>query len=934
MKYTLFLLFTFLTLSTSLQSQSKPPLDHSVYDAWQRIANRWLSPDGKYLAYTIDPQEGDNNLIIKSLSTNKSTNIPRGYDATFSKNSQYLIAKIKPTFSQIRQAKIEKKKAEDMPKDSLLICELTSNSIIKSPLLKSFALPEEGWNVLVYVSDKKGVDTTKTKISDSTKTKKPEPNTKEGSTLIIHSLLNGSDLSFNHVFEYALSKKGNSLAFTTSASKKDSLQLPGVFLMNLLSGKIDTITHGSIDAKKLCFNEEGDQLAFVATLDSTTAQVKKYHLRYYQPGMDSAIIRIDNNTPGLKAGWHVSDNGTVRFSKDGTRLLFGTAMIPTPKDTTIPDFEKAQVDVWHYNDDYLQPMQLKTLDQDLKRSYLAVSTQDQLFQQLSDENLENVTISNEESGRYALGRTDKGQRIALQWEGDTKEDIYKLDLKTGIKKLIKDDLDGNASISPEGKYIIWYDNSKRQYYIHDNEKDTTLLLSARIKTPLADEENDMPDDPSSYGISGWYVHDSLVYINDRYDIWSVNPSKLSDVKCITKGYGRKSKTELRRITLDPKARFILPGQTLLLSALQNLDKKRGFYSCALDGIADPIKLIIDEYSFGPVLKAEQADVLTYIKGNYIKSPDIYTSNLLFSETKHSSINPQQQNYNWGTVDLVHWTTFKGHKTEGLLYKPENFDSTKTYPMIVYFYEKLTNGRYAYQPPTPTGSRLNIPFFVSRGYLVFTPDIAYEIGHPGPSAYDYIVSGVNALKKNPWVDKTNIALQGQSWGGYQTLYTITKTNQFKAAWAGAPVVNMFSAYGGIRWESGRNRQMQYEKSQSRLGATPWQRRDLYIENSPLFYLQNITTPLTIMANDADGAVPWYQGIELFTDMRRLDKKIWMLTYNNEGHNLTERRNQKDISIREQQFFDHYLKGAPMPEWMDTGVKATEKGKTWGLGLKKS
>jgi len=163
--------------------------------------------------------------------------------------------------------------------------------------------------------------------------------------------------------------------------------------------------------------------------------------------------------------------------------------------------------------------------------------------------------------------------------------------------------------------------------------------------------------------------------------------------------------------------------------------------------------------------------------------------------------------------------------------------------------------------------------------------------------------------------------------------ITKTNQFKAAWTGAPVVNMFSAYGGMRWESGRNRQMQYEKSQSRLGATPWERRDLYIENSPLFYLEKINTPLVVMANDADGAVPWYQGIELFTNMRRLNKKVWMLNYNGEAHNLTERRNQKDISIREQQFFDHMLKGLPAPEWLETGVPAVDKGKNWGLEIKK-
>ncbi|MBD0367705.1 MAG: prolyl oligopeptidase family serine peptidase [Flavisolibacter sp.] len=250
-------------------------------------------------------------------------------------------------------------------------------------------------------------------------------------------------------------------------------------------------------------------------------------------------------------------------------------------------------------------------------------------------------------------------------------------------------------------------------------------------------------------------------------------------------------------------------------------------------------------------------------------------------------------------------------------------------MIIYFYEKLSDNLHQYIPPEPTRSRLNIPFFVSRGYLVFTPDISYTRGHPGRDAYNYVVSGAQALAKNKWVDGKNMAIQGQSWGGYQVAYLITQTPLFKAAWAGAPVANMTSAYGGIRWESGLNRQFQYEKSQSRIGATLWERPDLYIENSPLFHLPKVQTPLVIMANDADGAVPWYQGIELFTAMRRLGKKVWMLNYNGEAHNLVERKNKKDIQIRQQQYFDWLLKGAAPPRWITDGVPAVKKGKDWGL-----
>lgn len=262
-----------------------------------------------------------------------------------------------------------------------------------------------------------------------------------------------------------------------------------------------------------------------------------------------------------------------------------------------------------------------------------------------------------------------------------------------------------------------------------------------------------------------------------------------------------------------------------------------------------------EYS--PLTKAKHADDFIYTKSSYAKSPDVYVSSNLKKETQLSNINPQQPDYNWGTAELVSWTTPKGYKSKGILYKPEDFDPNKKYPMIVYFYEKLSDGLYNYIPPAPTPSRLNISFFVSRGYLVFAPDISYENGYPGPSAVEFINSGVEALKKNSWVDGAHIGIQGQSWGGYQVAYLITQTNMYAAAWAGAPVANMTSAYGGIRWESGVSREFQYEHTQSRIGATLWDKPELYIQNSPLFQLPKVNTPVVIMSNDADGAVPWYQ-----------------------------------------------------------------------------
>jgi acetyl esterase/lipase len=491
--------------------------------------------------------------------------------------------------------------------------------------------------------------------------------------------------------------------------------------------------------------------------------------------------------------------------------------------------------------------------------------------------------------------------------------------------------------------LIWYDSKANQYYTY-SPAGGIRKISGGVRTRLYDEENDVPDDPAEYGIAGWVKGDSSVWVYDRYDIWGLDPNGIQHPVGLTGGKGRHSRNVYRYLALDKeRIEGIDPRGPFWIHVFNDSTKQSGFGVLA-PWIALPpgVKAnpwmwgapdihLLGPFTVGRMVKAKEARVFLFTRETFDQSANLWVGNSPDSAVRITAINPQQETYNWVTAHLVHWTTFKGRKADGILYMPEDFDPSKKYPMITYFYERLSDGLYNYHGPAPTPSALNIPFFVSRGYLVFTPDIRYTVGHPGKSAYDFIVSGVEYLCHRSYVDKGRLGLQGQSWGGYQVAYLVTATHLFKAAWAGAPVVNMFSAYGGIRWESGMNRQFQYEHTQSRIGATPWDKPELYIENSPLFHLTNVTTPLVIMANDNDGAVPWYQGIEMFTDMRRLGKPVWMLTYNGEAHNLMERRNRKDIQIREQQFFDWQLKDARPARWLTEGVPATAKGRDWGLEL---
>ena len=943
---------SFLFIVSISLSQNKKPLDHTVYDGWQSVGERTISNNGKYVVYTVNPQEGDGELFIKRTTGELVAQVNRGYNATITEDDKYVIFKIKPHFKDTREAKIKRKKPEEMPKDSLGIISLENERMNKLfARVKSYKIPEDvgGWAAFLFekAETRKASDSTakakKADLSDAATDYADEdgPGEKkeDGADLILTNLQTNQEKTFKNVVEFFFNKTGKKLLLEVSPSKKDST-LGSVMVYDLVTGISKTIFHRFNDAKGFAMDEEGTQVSFVAERDSLTKALQKFHkLWYYKEGMDSAQMIADRYTSGIRSGWAVSENSNIIFSKSGKRLLFGTAPILIPKDTTIPEIDRVNVDVWNYKDDYLQPQQLKNKDNEEKRSFTAIyDWQNKSVVQLGNHSTNPVYVTHEGDGEHFYATSDSGMRQASQWQGYTVKKVYHVNPSTGRATEIRSNFKGNVYPSYEGKYLLMYDEREKQYTVYNPATKTTTVVSAKIPFPLYDEDNDVPDDPNPYGVVQWMENDKAVLVYDRYDIWKIDPENKTAPVNLTMGEGRKQKINFRFLNTDREERFIKENQTLYLGTFNEVTKDSALAKLPLTIKAPPVFLVRVKGNVRNVIKSKHEDVFVFGQETYQQSdlyaslnPAVNAAAVSADLVKLTNLNPQQVDYIWGTAGLFKWKAYTGKMTEGILYKPGNFDPKKKYPMLVYFYERSNHTLNNYLAPAPTPSRLNIPFFVSRGYIVFVPDIWYKTGYPGKSAYDYILSGTRAVVKQGFVDSTKIGLQGQSWGGYQIADLITRTNLYAAAWAGAPVANMTSAYGGIRWGTGLNRQFQYEKTQSRIGATLWERPDLYIENSPLFRLPKVKTPLVIMANDADDAVPWYQGIELFTGLRRLNKPVWLLNYNNEAHNLVERKNRKDISEREQQFFDWLLKGEKPARWLEGGVPALMKGKDMGLGI---
>ena len=425
------------------------------------------------------------------------------------------------------------------------------------------------------------------------------------------------------------------------------------------------------------------------------------------------------------------------------------------------------------------------------------------------------------------------------------------------------------------------------------------------------------------GLAGWTTEDDFLMLYDRYDIWLVDPK--GNLAPNNLANGRKSGIRYRYIKLDPEEKAIEEVKPMLLHTFNEHTKASGYRWFDIHtGILKQAQQ--GPYAYTPrVLKAKNAGAFLFTRESFREFPDLlYSQDQLKSYSRISRANPQQDGFRWGDAELYRWTGAGGQELEGLLIRPDGYEPGRVYPMITYFYERNADNLHRHWTPRFPRSIINFPYYASRGYLIFIPDIQYRVGYPGQSALDAITTGVTSLIDKGIADRERIGVQGHSWGGYQSAYLITQTNLFRCAEAGAPVVNMTSAYGGIRWESGLSRMFQYERTQSRIGGTLWEKPLNYIENSPLFFADKIETPVLILHNDEDGAVPWYQGIEFFTALRRLGKPAWLLNYNGDPHGISKSQNQKDFQRRMQQFFDHYLLGEPMPEWMIRGVPPMEKG----------
>lgn len=931
-------------------STTKRPLTHNDYDSWRAIQGQSLSRDGKFVAYALVPQDGDGEVVVRNLASGVEWRAPRGAapvnppqrspeaePATgppafggrpaFTADTRFLLFQIQPTKAETEKAKKEKRKPEEMPKNAIGIMNLSTGEVTRIDRVRSFQAPEEGAGFIAYLLEPKPQDK-KPETGNADKTPVPSSRGRRakkeyGSDLVVRHLADNTERSFPDVLEYTISKDARHVVFAVSSKKEET---NGAFAITSSTGGAPvSLLAGKGKYTKLTWDEKQNQLAFLSDRDDSASRQPR--LRLYR--WDRKTAAAAELAQSLKPGFVISDKGAIAFSQDGDKVFFGVARPPEPEPDPEKDEsegassdDKVSVDLWHWKDDYIQPMQKVRAEQDRNRSYRAVfHISSGKCVQLGDESMAGLSPASD--GRWALGTDDRPYRILVGYDDDANSaDVSIVNTIDGTRKPVLKKHHWGFALSPGGRYALFYDGKDwNTLSIPDGR---TVNLTEGLPVKFWQEDHDSPSTPPSYGNAGWTADDKYVLLYDHYDIWRIAPDG-SNSKNLTDGLGRKDKTVFRYVKLDPQERGgIDPAKPLLLRAENEWTRDSGFYRGRIDG-GSPEKLLMAGKYFSIPMKAKDADVYLLTASTFNEFPDLLVTSSTFKDPKKiSDANPQKARLLWATSELVRFKNTDGIPLSAMLIKPENFDPAKKYPMIVYLYETLSENLNRFVDPRPSHN-INASYYASNGYLVLEPDIVYTIGHPGQSALKCVLPAIQAVVDKGFVDEKAIGIQGHSWGGYQTAYMITQTTRFRAASAGAPVANMTSAYSGIRWGTGLSRQFQYEHTQSRIGASLWEAPMLYLENSPVFRANQIQTPLLMIQNDADDAVPWYQSIELYLAMRRLGKEAYLFTYNGEPHGLRKRQNQKDYSMRLQQFFDHFLKGAPQPEWMVKGIPYLEKDK---------
>ncbi|HCD50916.1 MAG TPA: S9 family peptidase [Balneolaceae bacterium] len=908
------ILLTLLSLMTVSQAFAQGVLTFEDVMKFEDIDAPQISSKGNWLAYGVWPDRGDGYVLVQPVNGGREYKIDLGQDPIISADENWVAAYKKVPL----KVQIDEKK--DGPKQGMVLLSLKYGSQKVLENVRSFEFSNNGKWLAINKYQEESVE------------KMKSGNKLIGTELILIDLVTREETSFPFVHSMEFDSLSNYMAYSIVDSSGTENGLYVYDLKTEVSQLVDRRVNGYY--ANLTWEPKRSDLAFTfATYDTTFIQSDAW-LRLWSP--KKAELKTLVSPEEIDPEYALRSRNRLTFTHDGERLFFGLMLREmvdldmkkeeesSEKTTDIYDVESItgdrEMDLWHGEDPLIKPNEINTWNGRKNHLFTSVFHFKGLgflgrkpgMVQLADKAMPEIEISH--NSNVVLGSSGLPYQKEITWDGRY-NDYYIVDLKSGERTMFLERSGENAELSPTGKHVIYY--TDKQWHLYNVKKKETINLTESIDVPFFNEDHDYPYPVPGYGIAGWTKKDNEVLIYDKFDVWRFSVDGKEALN-ITAGEGRRDRRIFRIRKLKDRGIAFENGQDLLLSSYHDEKKNFGFFTTKLNE-AEVYPLIEDEKKFTFIKKVEDGSSILFKRESYDEFPNLWVSeNWKFRYIKQVSHLHEDlhEKWNWGTAELIDWLSVDGKKIQGVVIKPDNYDPDKRYPILTYYYRFFTDRLYDFNEPK-TNHRPVFAQYVSDDYVVFLPDIRFEVGRPGFAATKSLVPGIQKLVEMGIADEDRLGLHGHSWSGYQTAFIVTQTDIFDAAVTGAPVSNMTSAYGGIRWGSGLARQFQYEQTQSRIGVSIAEDPLRYIENSPVFYADRINTPMLIQHGDDDGAVPWYQSIELYLAMRRYGKDVIFLQYHGEPHHLQKFPNKLDYAIRMKEYFDYYLKGEGEPEWILKG-----------------
>lgn len=928
--------------------------------SWKSIRFASFSNDGRWMAYVLAPNEGDAEFIVRATAEGGAeTRVPigeapsgfgGGAGVAISGNNRWVAYTIYPKAEDAKKARRDRRTLAT----KVGVIELATGAKREYDRVRGFRFAGDGSDVIALQHMPPEAPS-----GGAGGGAAGGGGAASGTLVTLVDLGGGTPVTIAGVGEYAFDAAGRFLAYTID--QRDQMG-NGVQLRDLSTGVVRALDAEKAMYRRLAWADTGDALAVLRNVADTVAKdTLSTVLAWSRLGSGTpGAVTINEKSAGVTGGLVVSGDRAPQWNDAQDVIYFGLRepRTPAPRSEAAPvggggaapapgagaggqvaparqDEETPSLILWHWKDPRLQSQQQVQENADKSFSYQAAwhvapaasrrggaaPAWTNRVVQLTDDALRAVSVGR--GDRWALGADFSPYQRQASVDGRQLRDVYAVDVRTGERALVAKGIQNpggqfGSLIAPDGARAVWYDDG------HWNAYDFAAKSSRRITDGIATAFWDEEDDhnvvkPPAGAPFGWSSDGRHVFLRDDWDIWRVGAVANAGSAINITGNGRAEKVRYQqRVGADPKERGIDLSRPLMIETYGERSKKEGL--AQVDPQRGGARVLAWEDAKVDFRRARDADTWAFTRQTFTTFPDWHVADARLANARRlTDANPQQKDVAWSAgARLVEYKCDNdGPELQGALFLPAGYEEGKSYPTLTYIYERLSQGFHAYAQPNAT-RYANPSVYTAKGYAYFMPDIAYKLDDPGQSAVWCVVPAVKAAIATGIVDAANVGLQGHSWGGYQTSFITTQTDIFKTGIAGAALTDMVSMFSSVYWNSGSANQPIFISSQGRFKSGYTQNPDAYLRNSPNRFAQDMNVPLMLLHNDRDGAVDFNQGITYYNTLRELGKEVVLLEYVGENHGLSRPANQKDYAVRMMEWFDHFLRGQPAPEWMQEGV----------------